>query len=200
MLALIIAVFVCAIKPAQAQTKTILAFGDSLTAGLGLPASKAFPAQLEEKLRTEGYDIKIINAGVSGDTTGGGLARLEFSLTTNPDFVILELGANDMMRAIALDHVEKNLRGMLDILKERKIPVLLCGMKSFRNLSLFGDKFQKVYKKLANEYDVHYYPFFLKDVAMESHLNQTDGLHPNAAGVKVIVDNIFPYVEDLIEE
>lgn len=186
-------------SPVQAAEKTILAFGDSLTAGLGLPKEEAFPAQLEKKLRAEGYNIRVINAGVSGETTAGGLRRLDWSLEENPDFVILALGANDMLRGLDPNEAKKNLDAMLKILQERKIPVLLAGMKSFMNLGpLYGGKFNGIYEDLADKYDTFYYPFFLEDVALEPELNQDDGIHPNAAGVDVIVENIYPYVEELV--
>ena len=186
--------------PAFAAPKKILAFGDSLTAGYGLPLDQAFPAQLEKKLKEKGYDVSVINAGVSGDTTAGGLTRLEWTLQQNPDYVILALGANDMMRAIDPKVSRENLRQMMEILKKKNIPVLLAGMKSFRNLSeLLGSGYQSMYKDLAKEYGAVYYPFFLKDVALESKYNQEDGIHPNPAGVAVMVDNILPSVEKLLK-
>ena len=190
---------VIAVAPARAAT--ILAFGDSLIEGHGLPAADTFSVKMEAALRAEGLDVKVINAAVNGDTTSGGLTRLAFVLDVhNPDYVILELGANDMLRAIPPEVTRKNLRAMLDVLKERRIPVLLAGMRSFRNLSLFGDAFQDIYEDLADEYDTVYYPFFLSGVALEAPLNQDDGLHPNAAGVDVIVDKITPYVKKLLKK
>lgn len=190
---------VAQVTPAQAAEKTILAFGDSLTAGLGLPKEQAFPAKLEQKLRAEGYNIRVINAGVSGETTAGGLRRLDWSLEENPDFVILALGANDMLRGLDPKEAQKNLDAMLQTLQKRKIPVLLAGMKSFMNLGpLYGSKFNGIYEDLADKYDTFYYPFFLEDVALEPELNQDDGIHPNAAGVDVMVENIYPYVEELV--
>lgn len=183
----------------MAAPKKILAFGDSLTAGYGLPEDKSFAAQLEQKLRENGHDIIVINGGVSGDTTAGGLARLEWALQDNPDFVILELGANDMLRGVRPDVTRKNLEAMLKILTDREKPVLLAGMKSFVNLGpLYGGAFNSLFKDLSKKYKTHFYPFFLEGVAGVSHLNLEDGLHPNAAGVAAIVEGIYPQVEALI--
>lgn len=181
--------------------KTLMVFGDSLVAGYGLPLDQAFPAQLERKLKEEGHDVRVLNAGVSGDTTAGGLARLEWSLQDDPGFVILVLGGNDMLRAINPDVTRKNLKGMLEILKARKIPVLLSGMRSYRNLGeIFGGSYQRMYEDLAEEYDAVFYPFFLEDVALDATLNLEDGMHPNARGIAVIVDNIYDAVEELLEK
>lgn len=180
----------------------LLAFGDSLTAGNGITLEQAFPARLEARLSKKGHkNVRIINAGVSGETTAGGLTRLEWTLEgEKPDAVILELGANDMLRTIDPKVTRENLVKMLEILKRRNLPVLLCGMKSFRNLgALFGDSYQQMFEDLADDYDAVYYPFFLEGVAMEPGLIQEDGLHPAAPGVEVIVDGIFPEVEDLLE-
>lgn len=187
---------------ALAAQKIILAFGDSLTAGYGIQLDQAFPAQLEKKLRAEGHDATVINAGVSGDTTSGGLTRLEWTLDQKkPGYVILELGSNDMLRAVDPKVTRDNLKKMLDILKSRKIPVLLSGTRAAPNLGIsFGDKYQSMYKELAEEYDAIYYPFFLDGVFWEPKLMQQDGLHPNAEGVAAIVDKIYSKVEDLLEK
>lgn len=188
--------------PAEtASAKKILAFGDSLTAGYGLPLEDAFPAQLERKLKQEGYDVSVINAGVSGETTSGGLSRLEWSLADNPDYVILALGSNDMLRAVDPKVTRENLKKMLDILKARNIPVLLAGTRSFKNLGeIFGGSYERMYKELGEEYGAIVYPFLLDGVALDASLNQDDGLHPNKRGVAVMVDKIFPSVEDLLEK
>lgn len=186
---------------APAAQKKILVFGDSLVAGYGIQLEQAFPAQLEEKLRAEGYSIGVINAGVSGDTTSGGLARLEWTLEQNPDYVILELGANDMLRATDPAVTRENLKKMLDILKSRNIPVLLAGMKATPNLGLsYMRTFNGMYKDLAKEYGAVLYPFFLEDVVLESGLMLPDGLHPNPAGVAKIVENILPDVKKLLKK
>lgn len=186
---------------ASAAEKKILVFGDSLTAGRGIPYDQAFPAQLEKKLRAEGYAVTVINAGVSGDTTSGGLTRLDWTLQQKPDFVILELGANDMLRAVDPALTRENLDKMLEILQQKKIPVLLAGMKATPNL---GEKyvtaFDDIYPALAKKYHVVYYPFFLDGVALHPDLIQDDGMHPNVAGVAVIVDDILPSVRELLTE
>jgi acyl-CoA thioesterase I len=185
---------------APAAEKTIMAFGDSLVAGQGLPLDKSFPAQLEAALKRAGHNVKVINAGVSGDTTAGGLARLDWSLQQNPDYVIVALGANDMLRATDPAATRRNLEEILKKLQAAKKPVLLAGMRSLRNMQgFFGDSYSKMYKELASEYDAVYYPFFLEGVAMEPQYNQGDGLHPNEAGVALMVENLLPAVEELLE-
>lgn len=184
-----------------AAGKKLMVFGDSLVAGYRLPPEDSFPAQLERKLKTEGHDISVINAGVSGDTTSAGLTRLEWNLKQNPDYVIIVLGANDMMRQVDRKVTRGNFEKMLQILKDRKIPVLLAGMRSFRNYdAIFGGNFQEMYEELADEYDAVYYPFFLEDVAMEARYNLDDGIHPNKEGIALIVDNIYDDVQDLLDK
>ena len=185
---------------AAAAEKKILAFGDSLTAGYGIALEKSFPAQLEKRLQELGYDIQVINAGVSADTASGGRARLEWTLDAQkPDFVIVELGANDMLRGTDPEVTRKNLQKILKILKKRKIPVLLAGMKATPNLGpAFVGRYQKMYQDLAKKYAAVYYPFFLEGAAMKQDLVQDDGLHPNEQGVAVIVGNILPSVKKLL--
>jgi acyl-CoA thioesterase-1 len=198
-LAVIIAVFLCGINPAFAKQVTILALGDSLTAGLGLPVKDAFPAQLEARLKAKGHDVKVINSGVSGETSSGTKARLEWTLAQNPDCVILETGANDMLRAVDPGVTRANVEAILKMLKERKIPVLLAGMRAFANLGPeYTQKYESVFPDMARKYGALYYPFFLRDVAMQPALLQDDGMHPNALGVGTIVDGIMPDVEKLI--
>jgi acyl-CoA thioesterase-1 len=198
------ALSIMAVNESRAENlqKYILAFGDSLMAGYNLEPQKSFPAQLEEKLKQDGYDIIVINASVSGDTTSGGLTRLTWTLDQqNPDFVILGLGANDMLRGIDPKVTEENLAKMLDILKERKIPVLLAGMKGFPNLgNLIYDSFLKMYKNLAEKYDAVYYPFFLEAAFQKQGMMLEDGLHPSEPGVAAIVEDIYPSVKNLIGE
>jgi acyl-CoA thioesterase I len=178
---------------------TIVAFGDSLTAGLGLAANEAFPAQLQRALEVKGVAAAVANAGVSGDTTAGGLSRLEWSVPDGTDAVILELGANDALRGIDPAVTRKALEAMLRRLKERKIPVLLCGMLAPPNLgSEYGEAFNAIYPDLAAASGAILYPFFLAGVAADPALNQRDGMHPTAAGVAVIVGRIMPQVEELI--
>lgn len=177
-----------------------MAFGDSLTAGYGLPDGESFTAQLERALIGQGFDIEVINAGVSGDTTSSGLDRLEWALGDNPDFVILELGANDGLRAIDPALTRANLDKMLAILTERDLPTLLTGMYAPPNLGRdYGEAFNAIYPDLAAQYDVPLYPFFLDGVATVAELNQADGIHPNAQGVAVIVERLLPDVIALID-
>jgi acyl-CoA thioesterase I len=177
----------------------IVAFGDSLTAGYGLPANEAFPAQLQRALDAKGLAVNVVNAGVSGDTATGGLSRLDWSVPDGTDAVILELGANDALRGFDPGVTRKALDTMLRRLKERKISVLLCGMVAPPNLGAeYGRAFNSIYPDLAAQTGAILYPFFLTGVAADPKLNQRDGLHPTAAGVAVIVDRILPQVEQLI--
>jgi len=177
----------------------IVAFGDSLTAGQGLPREQAFPARLEAALLARGHRVKVVNAGVSGDTTAAGLARLDWSVGPDAQTVIVELGANDMLRGVPPAETRKNLDAILTRLEERKLPVLLVGMRAATSLGgIFGNDFDSIYKDLADKHDVLLYPFFLDGVVMNDALNQGDGMHPNAQGVEVIVKKILPSVEKLI--
>jgi acyl-CoA thioesterase-1 len=177
----------------------IVALGDSLVAGYGLPGNDAFPVRLQHALADKGVAARIVNAGVSGDTASGGLSRLDWSVPDGTEAVILELGANDALRGIDPAITRKALDAILRRLAERKIPVLLCGMLAPPNM---GDEyvraFNAIYPDLAARYDAILYPFFLTGVAADPKLNQRDGLHPTAAGVAVIVEGILPKVEQLI--
>ena len=178
----------------------ILALGDSLTAGYGLPAEDSFPAQLERALRERGYAVEVLNAGVSGDTTTGGLARLDWALAEEPDAVILALGANDGLRAIDPALTRDNLDRILTRLGERGLPVLLLGMLAPPNLGrAYEQEFNSLYPELAEKHGVLFYPFFLEGVATRPELNQDDGIHPNAEGVAEIVERLLPEVEQLID-
>jgi len=177
----------------------IVVLGDSLTAGLGLPADEAFPAKLERALKAKGLAIEVINAGVSGDTASGGLARLDWSVPEGTDAVILELGANDMLRGIDPKLTRQALEEIVRRLSARGVPVLLAGMRAASNLGNdYGRAFEALYSDLAGRYDLLLYPFFLDGVAGEAGLNQSDGLHPTAAGVDAIVARILPKVEELV--
>jgi acyl-CoA thioesterase I len=190
---------VVASAEAAGRPLNIVAFGDSLTAGYGLAARDAFPAQLQRALEAKGLAVKIANAGVSGDTTTGGLSRLDWSVPDDTDAVILELGANDALRGFDPAITRRALDAMLRRFKERKIPVLLCGMLAPPNLGTeYGRAFNAIYPDLAAQTGALLYPFFLAGVATEPKLNQGDGLHPTAAGVAVIVARIIPQVEELI--
>jgi acyl-CoA thioesterase I len=177
----------------------IVALGDSLTAGYGLPRADAFPVKLQRALAAKGVNVEIANAGVSGDTVAGGLDRLDWSVPDGTDAVILELGANDALRGLDPALTRKELGEILDRLSGRKIPVLLCGMLAPRNLGTdYVRAFDAIYPDLASQYGAILYPFFLAGVATDPKLNQRDGLHPTAAGVDIIVSRILPDVERLI--
>jgi len=174
---------------------TILVLGDSLTAGYGLAESEAFPAQLERALIEQGHQVRVINAGISGDTSAGGAARLEWSLADNPDLVVLALGANDALRGLNPDQTRTNLAAIIERLKQRQISLLLAGMLAPRNMGEnYYNSFDKIYPELAQEFDVPLYPFFLEGVAGKPELNLADGIHPNEAGVQVMVEGILPLV------
>lgn len=198
--ALVLCLMVAAPGAAWAGTIRILALGDSLTAGFGLDEKDSFPSQLEAALKAKGYDVEVLNAGVSGDTTAGGLDRLDWALADTPDLAIVELGANDGLRAIDPAATRANLDRILARLNETKIPTLLAGMLAPPNLGrAYGDAFNAIFPDLAKAHGVAFYPFFLDGVAMVPALNQGDGMHPNAEGVKVIVDRITPAVIELIK-
>lgn len=181
---------------ARADTLEIVGFGDSLMAGYQLKPGDAFPARLEAALKERGHDVSITNAGVSGDTTSAGLARLDWSVPEGTDGVILELGANDALRGIAPERTQENLNAMLTRLAERDIPVLFAGMIAPPNMGKgYGERFNPIFQRLAKKHDVAFYPFFLKGVAAEPRLNLEDGMHPNAKGVGVMVERILPTVE-----
>jgi len=184
---------------AAAKAPEILAFGDSLTAGYGLPANEAFPARLETRLRQDGVNVTIVNAGVSGDTTTDGLARLDWALADKPDAVILALGANDALRGIDPKIVRANLDKMIDKIAASGAKILLLGMLAPANWGAqYEHDFDAIYPDLAKAHGVPLYPFFLDGVAMNPALNQTDGLHPNTRGVAILVDRIAPLVAKLI--
>lgn len=191
--------------PARAETKRIVVLGDSLTAGLGLDARDAFPAKLEAALKAQGRDVRVIGAGVSGDTTAGGRTRLAWALSSagadGPDGVIVELGANDGLRAIDPKATQANLAAILDELRKRNIPTLLTGMRAPPNLGApYATQFNAVFPRLAAKHDVVFYPFFLEGVAAVPALNQDDAIHPNAKGVEEIVQRILPYAMKLLDK
>jgi acyl-CoA thioesterase-1 len=178
---------------------TIVAFGDSLTAGNGLLVKDAFPAKLERALKAKGLAVAITNAGVSGDTASTGLARLSWSVPGGTEAAIVELGANDMLRGIDPAVTRKGLEQIVQRLTERKIVVLLAGMRAAPNLGPdYGGAFESIYTDLAASYDLLLYPFFLEGVAREARLNQRDGIHPTAGGIDVIVAGILPKAEELV--
>jgi acyl-CoA thioesterase-1 len=184
--------------PAVGAGKPIkmVVLGDSLSAGLGLSASAAFPARLKQSLKIKGIDVDMINAGVSGDTSSGGRDRLDWSIPPGTDAVILELGANDALRGTDPKVTRAALTDILSRLKARKVAVLLCGMLAPPNYgSDYSARFNAIYPDLAKSFGVPLYPFFLEGVAADARLNQADGMHPTAEGVDVIVKNILPSVE-----
>jgi acyl-CoA thioesterase-1 len=177
----------------------IVALGDSLTTGFGLPASEAFPARLQAALKAKGIAAEIADAGVSGDTAANGLARLDWAVPDGTDGVIVALGANDMLRGINPAVTRDALDQILRRLTERHIPVLLAGMRAVPNLGAdFGQRFEPIYPELAKKYGVLLYPFLLDGVAADAKLNQRDGMHPSAAGVERMVAGILPKLEELI--
>jgi acyl-CoA thioesterase-1 len=186
------------------QPVRVLAFGDSLTQGYGVPPGMEFPARLEKALNAKRLDVTVINAGVSGETSAGGLARVDWLLgdgKSGPDAVILELGANDGLRGLPVPEMEKNLDTILSKLKARNIPVLFAGMKAPRNFGArYAEDYDAVFPKLAAKYDALFYPFFLEGVALDRALVQPDGLHPNPKGVDVIVKGIEPLAERLAQQ
>lgn len=182
------------------EPTVIVALGDSLTAGYQLPPDAAFPEQLEKALKEKGYNVRVINSGVSGDTASDGLARFDWAMPEDADAVILELGGNNALRGIPVAETKKALGEILKQLKDRNIAVLIAGMEAPRNWGeAYVRDFRKMYTDLAAEYDVDLYPFFLDGIALDGSLNLEDGIHPNEKGVGVIVERILPSVEALIE-
>jgi len=182
-----------------AEEMVIVAFGDSLTAGYQLPPDKSFPAQLESALKAKGHNVRVVNAGVSGDTASGGLARLDWAVPGNADAVIVELGANDALRAIDPAATKMALDAILTRLKAKGVAILLTGFEAPRGLGeRYTKAFSAMYRELAEKHGVALYPFFLENVALRPERNLADGLHPNPQGVAVIVQSILPAVETLI--
>jgi acyl-CoA thioesterase-1 len=201
--ALLLEALPCLARPAAKETPPlkIIAFGDSLVAGHGLAADAAFPAVLEKTLRAEGYHVTVVNAGVSGDTASGGRARLDWALGDGADGVILELGANDMLRGVDPEVTRAALDAIVGELKARNIKVLIAGMKAASNLGQdYQTRFDAIYPGLARKYDAPLYPFFLEGVAGEPALKLGDGLHPNPAGVERIVNGILPVVRAFVDQ
>lgn len=184
----------------ELSLKTIVALGDSLTAGFGVDLNRSYPAQLEKKLQANGYGYRVVNAGVSGETSSGTLSRLEWILTQAPDIVIVETGANDGLRGVSTDLLEDNLREIVTTLQKRNVAVLLAGMQMVWNLGPdYVASFNSVYPRVARDMGVVLMPFFLEDVATVSDLNQEDGIHPNGKGYAVIVENMYPHIIRIIE-
>ena len=187
-------------RPPRPGRFEVVVLGDSLTAGLGLPPGKAFPERLQAALRAKGWDVEVLNAGVSGDTTGDGLARYDWSVPTDADALIVELGANDMLRGLAPEATKKALSAILDKARAARLPTLIAGMRAAPNLGAeYGREFSAIYPALAQAHNVALYPFFLDGVAGDAKLNQADGMHPTAEGVEAIVNRIAPSVEELLK-
>jgi len=191
--------FIAAPRIVSAETISIVALGDSLTAGYGLPAGASFPERLEAALKARGHDVAIVNAGVSGDTASGGLSRLDWAVDPAADAVIVELGANDALRGVDPAVTRAALDEILTRLNARELPVLFAGMRAPPNMGgEYETAFNAIYGDLADAHNVLFYPFFLDGVAAEADLNLADGMHPNEAGIAVIFERIAPMVEELI--
>lgn len=190
-----------AIEKGRVEERRIVALGNSLTAGLGVGREEAYPAVLERRLRSKGYSYRVINAGVSGETTAGGVRRVDLVMKSRPELVILELGANDGLRGLDLNLMESNLANIIERLQRRGITIVLAGMRLPSNYGkVYTDGFAKVYPRLAARYHLVLIPFFLEGVAGNTQLNQADGIHPTARGYKVIVDYLLPIVEPILSK
>jgi acyl-CoA thioesterase-1 len=182
------------------QPATIVAMGDSLTEGLGVAEDRAYPAQLEALLRAKGYPVRVVNAGISGETSSGARARFEWVLTLEPDIVILETGANDGLRGLDPQLIRDNIRWLVDAFLDRDIVVVLAGMRIVTNMGpSYSRAFAEIYPDIARETKVILIPFFLKGVGGAPHLNQADGIHPTAEGYRVIAEHILPYIVEAID-
>jgi acyl-CoA thioesterase I len=183
----------------EAMEKVILCFGDSLTAGWGVLEKENYPTLLQKKLRENGFSHKVVNAGISGDTTASGLNRVQWSLRTKPTMVILVLGANDGLRGLPPKLMKNNMNKIIDIFKEKKIMVVLGGMKIPPNYGVTsGKQFDQVFHQLAAQHKTPFIPFFLEGVAGHPELNQGDGIHPNADGYKIITENVWRVLQPLL--
>ena len=189
------------VAPTAASAGVIVAMGDSLTEGLGVNMEDAYPAQLERKLQAEGYHYTVINAGVSGETTSGALARVDWVLTLKPKLVILATGGNDSLRAIDPALTKENIRKLVQIFQAAGVPVVLAGMQTVQNLGEeYTNAFRAIYSAVAEEYHLILIPFFLEGVAGDPKLNQQDFIHPTAEGYKIVVETIYPYVVQGIKQ
>jgi len=205
LVALLVAIPLCAAalpkSEAKEQETVIVALGDSLTAGLGLPQSESFPAKLEATLKAQGRNVTVVNAGVSGDTVSAALDRLAWALPPNTSAVIVELGGNDALQGLPPAEIEASLAKIIERVKAKGLPVLIAGMESPRNMGKdYVDQFHAIYPDLAERYGALLYPFFLDGVALDPGLMQEDGIHPNAKGVDRIVHGILPKVDELLTQ
>lgn len=179
----------------------IVAFGDSLTAGLGLSARETYPALLQERLKQDGYDYEVINSGVSGDTSAGGVRRIDWALDGDVRFLILELGANDFLRGQPVAETKKNLAAIIDRAGAKNVKVLLAGMLAPSNAGQeYEEEIRDMFTALEREKGVTLIPFFLEDVAGVEPLNQQDGIHPNAEGAKVVAETVYKYLKPMLDE
>ncbi|MEO1292442.1 MAG: arylesterase [Pseudomonadota bacterium] len=195
----VLVLLLAGVSPAAAERITLVAFGDSLVAGYGLPAEEGFVPQLQVWLDARGHEVEVINAGVSGDTTTAGLARLDWTTPAEADAVLLELGANDALRGIDPSIARENLDQMIARFKEKGLAVMLAGMYAPRNWGPeYVTEFEAIYPDLAEKHDVQLYPFFLEGVAADQGMNQPDGIHPNKDGVAVLVETIGPEIEKFL--
>ncbi len=182
-------------KTEKAPEKVIVALGDSLTEGYNLDRESSYPAMLEKKLRENGYNYRVVNAGVSGETSAGTLARVPWIMSLKPDMVVLETGANDGMRGLDPELTKENIRKIILRFKGENVHVVLAGMKMFESLGReYSDNFDSIYPELAESENVDFIPFFLEGVAGEPELNQSDGIHPNEKGNGIVADLVYPYV------
>jgi len=192
-----------AMSPTKAETRMpiVVAFGDSLTAGYGLPQAETFPVQLEAALKARGQSVSVVNAGVSGDTAAAGLARLDWALPPDASAVIIELGANDALQGLPPEGTKAALEKIIEKVQAKGLPILLAGMEAPRNMGKdYVQAFAAIYPELAERYGVILYPFFLDGAALNVGLMLPDGIHPNARGVARIVENMLPKVEELLAE
>ncbi|THV22363.1 arylesterase [Peteryoungia ipomoeae] len=196
----ILAGFFAFAATASAQSLTLVGLGDSLMAGYQLPQEDALPAQLERVLKSKGHDVTIVNAGVSGDTSSGGLSRVDWSVPDGTNGVILELGANDALRGVSPEKTEENLDRIITRLKERNIPVLLVGMLAPPNMGgEYAQSFNAIYPRLAEKHDLPLYPFILDGVITEAGLLLEDGMHPNTKGLALIAERMLPITEEWLK-
>lgn len=187
--------------PVSDSRPRIVAFGDSLTAGLGVRVDQSYPAQLQRRLDSLGYHYRVINAGVSGDTTAGGLRRVSWILSSKPELVILELGANDGLRGLRIEETHNNLRQIVQRLQEARVLVVLAGMKLPPNYGQdYTTQFEAMYQALAREYQIQFIPFFLEGVGGTSSFNQADGIHPTGEGYHIVVENLLKVLKPVLKE
>tara|TARA_Y100000589_G_C27154609_1_gene630289 strand:+ start:12 stop:665 length:654 start_codon:yes stop_codon:yes gene_type:complete len=198
---LVFIIIITGSTPVPAAQQRLMVFGDSLVAGYGLSAGEGFPEQLQQALTAAGKNVKVLNAGVSGDTSAGGLARLDWALSDRPDAVIIVLGGNDMLRGLDPQQTRQNLVRILTRLRQVDIKILLCGMLAPMNLGpVYRQQFDSIYPELADRFNTGFYPFFLDGVALNPEFNQLDGLHPNKAGVAVITKSVLPAVLSVLDK